>query len=818
MTAFAMVASSGKQASVRRLFIALVATAIGVGALGAAQPYGDPTATIELRVWQGIEDRTDIAVGARATDGTWGALGMVPLPLDDGFSPNGDYRYGQTTLEVPLTSAAPVGVEVRVWQAVRLPSLIYVSARGAGGSWALLGTVRLLLDDGIRSDLGFRYGDMRIEVELPEQRVVTLAGRAMQWGYADGVGADARFGTHRTVWVTGLDVDADGSVVVVNYYNPGVRRIAPDGTVTTIAGNNGSGFRDGPADVAQFYSLTDVAIAPDGTIYVADRLNRRIRRVTPDGMVTTVAGTGPSGYVDDVPPRRDGPADKAVFESVGAIAVAPDGDLYISDGPTIRRLSPSGWVSTFAGGRNGFADGHGRLARFGYVSDIDVDASGNLYVSEVNSVVPGEVGRVGIIRKITPGGAVRTLYQDRRPSHRGGLLANPRGIAVSDEGDIYVSSTGRDQIVQLMPDGKLRAIAGTGEAGSFDGPYGTATFNFPAELDIAPSGALIVSDQAASTVRAILPGPDGFTANVPLADDKGFPLLEGVSVEVFAGRLGRSGSSGDGGPAEQALFHAPGGIALDRHGGVLVADARNHAVRRISADGTVSTLAGGNGEGGRDGSRDRARFDHPRYVAVDGDGVVYVVDGDNRVRTIALDGAVSTVEWDATGNIHTMEQGSDGSVFITRDGQIWRPGPDGTLARVGRRFGYMWGLGAADDGSLYFLDDISTNFWVTRLTSDGDASTVFEDGRGLYGGPFSHRRHRLALGLEGSMYVLDPKYRQVVRIAPDGTAAIVVDHETPGVRRFYPNDILVTPEGDLLVSDAWQHVIWKITIDEDAGR
>ena len=174
--------------SIRRLFIALVATAIGVGALGAAQPYGDPTTDIELRAWQGIEDRTDIAIGARATDGSWGALGMVPLLLDDGFSPSGDYRYGQATLEVPLTSAAPVGVEVRVWQAVRLPSLIYVSARGAGGLWALLGTVRLRLGHGISPDLGYRFGDMRIEVELPEQRVVTLAGRAMEWGHADGVG------------------------------------------------------------------------------------------------------------------------------------------------------------------------------------------------------------------------------------------------------------------------------------------------------------------------------------------------------------------------------------------------------------------------------------------------------------------------------------------------------------------------------------------------------------------------------------------------------------------------------------------------------
>ena len=818
MTAFAMVASSGKQACVRRLFIALVAAVIGVGALGASQPYGDPTTDIELRVWQGIEDRTAIAIGARATDGSWGALGMVPLPLDDGFSPNGDYRYGQTTVEVPLTSSAPLAVEVRVWQAVRDESFIFVSARAAGGSWGLLGTVRLLLDDGLRPDLGYRFGDMRIEVELPERRVATLAGRAMQWGYADGVGADARFGTHRVVGRMDLDVDIDGNVVVVNYYNPAVRRVAPDGTVTTIAGNNGHGLRDGPADVAQFWGPTSVAIAPDGAIYVGDSVNRRIRRVTPDGMVTTVAGSGPTGYQDDRPPSRDGPADQASFGSVNKIALAPDGDLYIVDAPTIRRLSPSGWVSTFAGGRYGFADGRGGLARFGYVTDIDVDASGNLYVSEINAWVPGEVGEVGIIRKITPDGAVRTLYRDPRPAHRGGLLSGPLGLAVTADGDIYISSTGRDQIVQLMPNGKLRAIAGTGEAGSSDGPYGGATFNFPAALALAPNGVLFVADQASSTVRAILPGPDGFPADVPLADTGVLPRLEGVSVTRFAGRVGRSGYSGDGGPAERALFHAPEGIALDRFGRVLIADTQNHAIRRISADGTVSTLAGGNGEGPLDGSRDRAQFEHPEHVAVDGDGAVYVVDGDDRIRTIALDGSVSTVDWDAAGTIQTMEQGSDGSVFISREGQIWRPDPDGTMAHVGRRFGYMWGLGVRDDGSLYFANDASTNFTVRRLTSTGDVSTVFEDGRGGYGGPFSQRAHRLAVAPDGSVYVADWKYRQVVRIAPDGTVAIVVDHETSGMSSFRLEDIVLTPEGDLLVSDPWQHVIWKITIDEDAGR
>ena len=254
----------------RRLFVALSAAVIGVGALGASQPYGDPTTTIELRVWQGIEDRTDIAIGARATDGSWGALGMVPLPLDDGFRPHGDYRYGQTTLEVPLTSAVPVGVEVRVWQAVRVTSLIYVSARGVGGSWALLGTVRLRLDHGIRPDLGYRYrrhahrGGAAGAAGRHDRRARNAVGLRRRRGVRCALRESPR-GRASWAWTS----ISDGSVVVVNYYNPAVRRVAPDGTVTTIAGNNGRGLRDGSADIAQFWGPTSVAIAPDGAIYVA---------------------------------------------------------------------------------------------------------------------------------------------------------------------------------------------------------------------------------------------------------------------------------------------------------------------------------------------------------------------------------------------------------------------------------------------------------------------------------------------------------------------------------------------------------------------
>ena len=822
MPAFAMVASDRKQVGVRRIVIALVAAVIGVGALGAAQPYGHPTTNIELRVWQGIEDRTAIAIGARSIDGSWGALGMVPLPLDDGFSPNGDYRYGQTTIEVPLTSAAPVAVEVRVWQAVRDESFIFVSARAAGGSWGLLGTVRLLLDDGLRPDLGYRFGDMRIEVELPEQRVVTLAGRAMDWGSADGAGKDARFGGRSAPWAMGLEVDADGSVIVADYFNSAIRRVARDGTVTTIAGGNGHGLLDGPADVAQFAGPTDVALAPDGTIYVAQRPNNHIRKITPDGMVTTVAGDG-SLEANRYPSRvRDGPVDQAVFYRIHGIALAPDGDLYILEDRHIRRLSPSGWVSTFVGGSTvGFRDGRGRSARFYFLKDIAIDASGDLYVIDSNTLVPGAAGRLETIRKIDTNGVVRTLFRGRAP-HLGGQLASPEGLTVTSDGTVYISNTGGNQIMRLTRDGELRVVAGAGEDGYLDGPYGAATFSLPGALAFAPDGALIVADQGGSTLRAIVPGPSGFPNDVPAVEIEQLPRVEGVGVTRFAGRHGAtSGLRGDGGPATRAYFNGVRGIALDPAGNVIVADDGNHAIRRISANGTITTLAGGSGEGMRDGPGDQAQFARPLRVAVGTDGTVFVAEsGNDHLRSIAPDGTVSTVTGEALGNARAIATDPDGSLLIARSGRILRRSPAGSVSTVvGDGSGTIYALAVDNEGSIFFTRSDTRGTAVKWVTATGDVSTVFEDGRGPYRGALSRTVLGIAVAPDGAVYLADQGFGRVVRIDRNGAAAIVADlQDFVGAPTSWPNGIVLTSEGDLLVSDRRQHVIWKITIDEGAGR
>ena len=156
----------------RFIAIGLVVLAAVGGALALAQPR--PVANVELRVWENVNDPAVNYISARPAGGSWRTFGTVRLPLDDGVSRSGRYRYGDATVEVPLPDASgacatpPVAnVELRVWEDVNDPAVNYVSARPAGGSWRTFGTVRLPLDDGVSRSGRYRYGDATVEVPLP---------------------------------------------------------------------------------------------------------------------------------------------------------------------------------------------------------------------------------------------------------------------------------------------------------------------------------------------------------------------------------------------------------------------------------------------------------------------------------------------------------------------------------------------------------------------------------------------------------------------------------------------------------------------------
>jgi ABC-type branched-subunit amino acid transport system substrate-binding protein len=278
----------------------------------------------------------------------------------------------------------------------------------------------------------------RIRRVTPDGFVSTLAGTGNP-GYADGPIATAQFSGP-----TGLAVDAARNVYVADLGNHCVRLIRHDGTVTTLAGTGEPGYRDGPTGEAQFDGPTDVAVNSMGVLYVADSGNDRIRAISPDGMVTTLAGSGRRGF-------KDGPPEQAEFNAPWKLALAADGTLYVVDGVAVfargnhavRCVAPDGTVSTLAGtGLPGLADGPAMEAGFYWPEDLDVDTSGNVYVAD---------GHGNRIRVITPEGMVYTLAGSGRMGHADGPgpeadFLEPVGVLVDKSGQLVVSDFGSMRI------------------------------------------------------------------------------------------------------------------------------------------------------------------------------------------------------------------------------------------------------------------------------------------------------------------------------------------------------------------------------------
>jgi NHL repeat len=190
------------------------------------------------------------------------------------------------------------------------------------------------------------------------------------YGFADGPAATAQF---KQGW--GMLVDLQGNVIVSDTYNDRIRKINTSGQVTTLAGSGIPGYADGNTLVAQFDKPEGIAIDKQGNLYVADRKNYRIRKITPAGLVSSFAGSGTEGTLD-------GSALVAQFFDINDMVADSKGNLYVTDVHRIRKITPAGEVSTLAGKSTGFADGEGVSAKFNTPTGLAIDAAGNIYVAD----------------------------------------------------------------------------------------------------------------------------------------------------------------------------------------------------------------------------------------------------------------------------------------------------------------------------------------------------------------------------------------------------------------------------------------------------
>lgn len=318
--------------------------------------------------------------------------------------------------------------------------------------------------------------------------VSTLAGSTQ--GYLDGVGVNAKFNSP-----TNVQFDANGNVYVVDWLNNYIRKISPTGNVTTFAGSGSIGYRDGVGTNAQFTYPNSIAIAADGTIYVSDRMSHYIRKISPAGVVTTFAGNGTPGYAD-------GMGTTAQLNRPSGIALDKSGNLYVADyeNQRIRKITPSGLVSTIAGnGIIGYVNGAVGIARFNNPAALTIDNQGNIYVADAFNNCIRKISTDGIVS--TFAGKNIAGFQDGIGTTA--RFFYPHGIAYdSNNGNFYVGDMYNNRVRKINSIGLVSTIAGA-DAGSVDGLGTEARFNNPYGVSVDMAGNIYVADLGNNRIRKI---------------------------------------------------------------------------------------------------------------------------------------------------------------------------------------------------------------------------------------------------------------------------------------------------------------------------
>ncbi len=620
--------------------------------------------------------------------------------------------------------------------------------------------------------IAFLLGEVALAQSLYERYTFRTFAGTPPGGNVDGKGSTARFSLP-----SGMAADSQGNFYVADSGNQTIRKVTPAGVVFTLAGKGENfGSVDGSGASARFNSPSDCALDSAGNIYVADTGNHTIRKISPGGAVTTFAGqAGVAG-------AADGPAGSANFNQPFGVAVDQSGNVYVADtaNSTIRKISSTGEVVTLAGsaGVIGSADGIGAAARFRTPAGIAIDSSGTIYVSDTGNHT---------IRTISPSGVVNTLagaagFFGTSDGFGGDARFNrPYHIAINSMGGIYVADGGNHAIRQVSAAGAVSTIAGqAGVAGSADGPADTARFNLPKGIAIDASGALGIADTGNNEIRKVSNG----------------------TVSTLAG-TNRGSAGSDDGPLLSARFNFPFDLARDDSGNLFVADFANNTIRKITPDGIVSTIAGAAGvEGYVDGVGSAARFNQPTGIAVDKIGNVYVGDSNNYViRKITSAGVVSTLAGQA------RVSGSS----------------DGTGAAA--HFKYTRALAVDANGNVYVADALNNS--IRKITPIGEVTTFAGcstcnpgSADGMGSAARFYEPSALAIDDAGNLYVAGSFNGTVRKITSDGFVSTLAgdpgaigstDGPASSARFYSPQGIAVDRTGNIYVSDTSNQTLRKIS-------
>jgi sugar lactone lactonase YvrE len=647
----------------------------------------------------------------------------------------------------------------------------------------------------------------------------------------------------------GVAVDAVGNLYVADTYNNRIREINASGIISTIAGNGTGGFSGdgGPATSAEISEPTAVAVDSTGHVYIADRGNYRIRKIDPSGTISTIAGTGTIGEAGD-----GGPALDASFDTVWDVAVNAAGDVYIADvyDNVIRKIDHTTQIISKAAGTGSFGfGGDGGPATSALVSNtygVSVDAAGNVYISDTYNQRVRKIDTNGIISTIA-GNGTASFGGD------GGLatsaeLNDPYGITVDASGNVYIADINNERIRKVRLSISPAPFPGTsvGQTSSqnvylvINQPVTISSFSIPQSEGGAheyavgtvtgcPIGSALTAGTICTIPVTFSPAFPGLR-DVPLvvtttiAGEFSFgltgtgtapqiALLPGI-IQTVAGN-GTSGFSGDNGPATAAGMTTPAGVARDSAGNMYIATYDNR-IRKVAPGGTITTVAG-NGTAcvdpttpcGDGGPATSATFITPDNLAADSAGNLYISDTYGlRVRKVDANGTITTIAGNGTPCADSTTPCGDG-------------GP-ATSAQLGYSFGIV-----LDGNENLFIAD-QTGYRIRKVTPNGIITTIAGTGVAGFSGDNGPAIHAtltyplcLAIDSAGNLYITDAGNQRVRRVdamtgvittVAGGGSSAIPDDGAPATSVLlpFPYGITLDASGSFYVTDFESHSIAKV--------
>ncbi|MBI4479529.1 MAG: hypothetical protein HY651_05860, partial [Acidobacteria bacterium] len=615
-----------------------------------------------------------------------------------------------------------------------------------------------------------------------------LAGNGIQWSSGDG-GPGNQAAVNRPA---GVLVDSAGNVFLSDTESHRIRKVTPAGVITTVAGNGviGDSGDGGPATNARLAFPIGLAMDASGNLFIADLYNHRIRRVTPGGTITTVAGTGVDGFSGD-----GGQATSAQLSQPRGVAVGTDGSLYIADSTNfrVRKVSPGGIISTFAGDgvpRFGGDGGPATSASLDFPSGVALDAVGNLFIATTGSHRIRKINLAGSISTVA-GNGMNTFSGDGGPA-TSAALNDPVAVTVDSGGNLFIAEFSNQRIRRVNSAGTITTVAGNGE------------FKFAGDGSAASSAALDLPLGVAADAAG----------NLYIADTQNHRVRRVSSSGVITTVAGNgvAGFSGDGGPATGAALDAPRGLAVDASANLYIADRGNFRVRRVSPSGTITTVAGGGDNFPGDGSPATSAALSAFGVALDAAGNLYIADrASSRIRKVTPGGIITTVAgggaaFPGDGGLATqaalnnpagvaVDAAANLYIADTLNNRIRKVNPAGVITTfAGNGMFDFSGRGAGDggpataamlaepagvaldaSGNVYIAD-----YWngrIRRVTSDGIIRTIAGGGSGEQfagdGGPAIsaalNQPSGVAPDAAGNLYIADSgndRIRQVLAAGP----------------------------------------------------